>query len=364
MPAEMESHCADLAVREEPRRDLAPRIPPEPPRLLDRIRIAIRSRHYSPHTEKAYVSWVRQYVLFHGKRHPSEMGVGEIRAFLSYLAMRRRVSASTQNQALSALLFLYRNVLGQPVEWVDDLVRAKRPARLPLVLSHDEVAAVLRHLYGTPWIMASLLYGSGLRLMECLRLRVKDIDFDRGEVTVRRGKGMKDRVTMLPQGVRKPLIAHLQRVRQRHGEDLARGLGRVVLPGALDRKYPRARGEWGWQWVFPATRLYRDAESGERRRHHIHATALQRAMREAVLAAGIPKPASCHTLRHSFATHLLEAGYDIRTIQELMGHSDVTTTMSYTHVLNRGGWGVASPLDRMGLRPRPRLRERSGPLAE
>jgi integron integrase len=322
---------------------------PRRPRLLARVRIAIRSRHYSPHTEKAYAHWVRQFVLFHGKRHPTEMGVREVRAFLSHLAVRRRVSASTQNQALSALLFLYREVLGEELEWIDGLVRARRPVRLPVVLTHDEVAGLLRQMYGATWLMASLLYGSGLRLMECLRLRVKDLDFERGEIMVRSGKGQKDRVTMLPRGVRRPLVAHLERVREQHTGDLVRGLGRVALPGALARKYPRAPAEWGWQWVFPATRHYRDRETGDHHRHHLHATVLQRAVREAVLASGIRKPASCHTLRHTFATHLLEAGYDIRTIQELLGHSDVKTTMLYTHVLNRGGRGVASPLDRMGI---------------
>ncbi|MBD3236874.1 MAG: integron integrase [Candidatus Eisenbacteria bacterium] len=326
------------------------RVPPQPPRLLDRVRIAIRSRRYSPLTEKAYVFWVRRFVLFHGKRHPSEMGEREIQQFLSHLAIRKKVSASTQNQALSALLFLYRDVLGEEIEWIDGLVRAKRPIRLPVVLSHDEVTAILRQMHGKYWLMASLLYGSGLRLMECVRLRVKDLDLKRGEITVRSGKGMKDRVTMLPRGVRGPLIAHLERARVLHRDDLRRGRGHVAMPDALARKYPRAAGEWGWQWAFPATRTYRDRADGTVRRHHVHQSVLQRAVREAVLAAGIPKPASCHTLRHSFATHLLEAGHDIRTIQELLGHRDVKTTMLYTHVLNRGGRGVPSPLDRMGWR--------------
>jgi len=319
--------------------------PPRPPKLLDRIRLVIRARHYSPKTEKAYVSWVRRFVLFHGKRHPEALGEAEITAFLSALATRRKVSASTQNQALSALLFLYREVLGRDLAWMDTIVRAKRPIRLPVVLTRDEVQAILGQLNGTPWLMGSLLYGSGLRLMECCRLRVKDVDFGRGEILVRDGKGRKDRVTLLPNRVRGALSEHLGRVRATHREDLKAGAGSVELPGALAAKYPRAAWEWAWQWVFPATRPYRDTETGARRRHHLHESVLQRAIKEAVRRAGVPKPATSHTLRHSFATHLLEAGYDIRTIQELLGHSDVSTTMIYTHVLNRGGRGVRSPLD-------------------
>jgi integron integrase len=334
-------------VREGPTRAPGPAPGPEP-RLLDRVRAAIRLRHYSRRTEKAYVGWVRRYVLFHGKRHPAGMGQGEVSRFLSHLAVAGKVSASTQNQALSALLFLYSEVLGHDIGWLDDIVRAKRPARFPVVLTREEVRAVIARLDGVERLMASLLYGAGLRLLECCRLRVKDVDFERGEVAVRDGKGARDRVTMLPARLQAPLAAHLARVRAQHEQDLRRGLGSVELPLALARKNPRAPFEWGWQWVFPATRFYREPGSGTRRRHHLHESVLQRAVRQAVRRAGIAKPASCHTLRHSFATHLLEGGYDIRTIQELLGHRDVATTMIYTHVLNRGGRGVRSPLDMGG----------------
>lgn len=315
------------------------------PRLLDQVRLAIRARHYSWRTERSYVAWVRRFILFNGKRHPAEMGEREVTAFLSALAVEGRVSASTQNQALSAIVFLYRHVLGVELEWMSGIVKAKRPVRLPTVLTREEVHAVLGELHGVPWLMASLMYGAGLRLLECARLRVKDIDFSRFEVTVRDGKGCKDRLTMLPVSLRDPLMAHLERVRRLHQRDLKRGLGSVELPTAIARKHPRATFEWAWQWVFPATRFYRDPRSGRYRRHHLHESVMQRAMKDAVRAAGVAKPASCHTLRHSFATHLLEAGYDIRTIQELLGHSDVSTTMIYTHVVNRGGQGVRSPLD-------------------
>jgi len=318
---------------------------PAAPRLLDRVRAAIRLRHYSPRTEKAYVGWTRRFVLFHGRRHPDSMAADEVTRFLSHLAVEGKVSASTQNQALSALLFLYRNVLGRELSWMDEIVRARRPSRLPVVLARGEVAALLRELQGVEKLMASLLYGSGLRLLECCRLRVKDIEFSRGELLVRDGKGGKDRVTLLPSGLRGPLQIHLARVSDQHGRDLECGLGSVELPMALERKYPGAAFEWGWQWVFPATRFYLDPASGRRRRHHLHETVLQRAVREAARRARIPRPVSCHALRHSFATHLLEDGYDIRTIQELLGHRDVSTTMIYTHVLNRGGRGVRSPLD-------------------
>jgi integron integrase len=284
-------------------------------------------------------------VLFHGKRHPTEMGEAEITAFLTHLAVRARVSASTQNQALSAILFLYRDVLRRDLEWLDSVVRAKRPARLPVVLSRQEVGALLGEMRGTPWLMASLLYGSGLRLLECCTLRVKDVDFHRGEITVRDGKGQKDRVTLLPERLQAPLATHVERVRRLHEDDLRAGLGSVELPAALERKYPRAPWDWGWQWIFPATRFYRDPATGRKRRHHLHESVLQRAVREATLRTRIAKPATCHSLRHSFATHLLESGYDIRTIQDLLGHRDVSTTMIYTHVLNRGGRGVRSPLD-------------------
>jgi integron integrase len=320
---------------------------PGAPRLLDRVRLAIRARHYSPRTEKAYVGWVRRYVLFHGKRHPDQMGAPEVAGYLAHLASRRNVSASTQNQAFSALLFLYREVLGRELAGLEDTPRAKRPVRVPLVLSREEVSAVLRQVRGVPWLMTSLLYGAGLRLLECCRLRVKDVDLARGELTVHDGKGRKDRVTVLPGRLCEPLRAHLERVRHQHLADLGAGAGSVALPDALGRKYPGAGREWAWQWVFPASRLYLDPASGERRRHHVHETVVQREFATAVRASGIAKPATCHTLRHSFATHLLDQGYDIRTIQELLGHADVTTTMIYTHVLNRGGRGVRSPFDSM-----------------
>lgn len=318
---------------------------PGPPRLLDSVRQAIRARHYSRRTEKAYAAWIKRYVLFHGKRHPREMGVPEVTRFLSNLATEGHVSASTQNQAFSALLFLYREVLGQTLPGLDDVVRAKRPARLPLVLTRDEVQAVLGQLRGAPWLMASLMYGAGLRLLECVRLRVKDVDFSRSELTVRDGKGQKDRVTVLPARIAEALRSHLERVARQHEADIRQGAGVVALPHALARKYPHACRDWAWQWVFPATRMYDDPLTGDRGRHHLHETVLQRGFQDAVRRARISKPATCHTLRHSFATHLLEAGYDIRTIQELLGHSDVSTTMIYTHVLNCGGRGVKSPLD-------------------
>jgi len=317
------------------------------PRLLTRVREAIRTRHLSPRAEEAYVFWIRRYVLFHGKRHPAELGGAEVTRFLSHLAVATRVSASTQNQALSALLFLYRRVLHIDLPWLEGLVRAKRPARLPVVLSRDEVAAVLAHLDGVRWLVAALLYGAGLRLLECLQLRVKDVDLVRNEIVVRAGKGDRDRRTMLPVALRNPLTAHLVRVRRLHEADLAGGAGWVALPHALARKYPSARRELAWQWAFPAMRLHRHADTGELRRHHYHESAIQRAVKHAVARAGLAKPAGCHTFRHSFATHLLEDGYDIRTVQELLGHRDVRTTMVYTHVLNRGGRGVVSPVDRL-----------------
>ena len=316
-----------------------------PPKLLELVSMTIRSRHYSRRTEKSYVGWIKRFIVFHGKRHPRDMGEGEITAFLSHLAVKKRVSASTQNQALSAILFLYRDVLKMDLEWLDGFVRAQQPRRLPTVLTRDEVRAVLDQMHGTPWLMASLLYGAGLRLLECARLRVKDVDFELREIVVRDGKGRKDRITLLPIGLKRPLHEHLVRVRLQHERDLLTGRGLVTLPDALRRKYPSASREWAWHWVFPATRFYIDSETGERRRHHLHESVLQRAVKDAVRTAGISKPATCHTLRHSFATHLLESGYDIRTIQELLGHSDVSTTMIYTHVLNRGGRGVKSPLD-------------------
>jgi len=317
----------------------------QPPKLLEQVREVIRVRHYSLRTEETYLRWTKRFILFHGKRHPREMGVQEVQQFLSHLAVEGRVAASTQSQALSALLFLYQQVLKQDIGSIDEVVRAKQPHRVPVVLTQDEVRAVLRHLSGTPWIMATLLYGAGLRLMECLRLRVKDIDFPSNHIVVRDGKGHKDRVTMLPQNVKAPLQRHLHDVQKLHEQDLQTGAGHVYLPYALERKYPNASHEWVWQYVFPATQPSRDPRTGIVRRHHVHRLVLQRAVQGAVRQAEIPKAASCHTLRHSFATHLLEAGYDIRTVQELLGHKDVSTTMIYTHVLNRGGRGVKSPAD-------------------
>jgi integron integrase len=320
---------------------------PPKPRLFDRVREAIRTRHYSRRTEKTYIAWIRRYIFFHGKRHPAEMGDAEITRFLTSLAVDGKVAAATQNQALSALLFLYREVLEQDVPWLDGIVRAKRPQRLPVVLTRDEVRAVLDRLDGVPRLMAFLLYGAGLRLLECARLRVKDVDVAANQIVVRSGKGDKDRVTMLPAAVKPELARHLGCVRRQHQADLQRGAGWVELPDALARKYPQAGREWAWQWVFPATRFYVDRLTGQRRRHHLHESVLQRAVKDAARHTGIAKPASCHTFRHSFATHLLEDGHDIRTVQELLGHHDVSTTMIYTHILNRGPAAVRSPADRM-----------------
>jgi integron integrase len=315
------------------------------PSLLERLRHLIRTRHYSRRTEEAYAGWVRRYVLFHGQRSPRELGGAEVRQFLTSLATKGQVAASTQNQAFSALLFLHRDVLGQELAGLDEVVRAKRAVRLPLVLSRVEVQAVLRQLRGTPWLMASLMYGAGLRVLECARLRVKDVDFGRGELTVRDGKGGKDRMTLIPARLVDPLKTHLERIRRQHEAERRGCAGFVDLPHALGEKYPSASREWCWQWVFPAARVHVVSDTNARRRAHIHESVVQRAFKDAVRSAGLAKPASCHTLRHSFATHLLEDGYDIRTIQELLGHSDVATTMIYTHVLNRGGRGVRSPLD-------------------
>ncbi len=315
------------------------------PKLLDQVREAIRTRHYSIKTEEAYAGWIKRFILYHNKRHPAEMGEPEIGQFLSSLATDRHVSASTQNQALNALLFLYHEVLNKNIGYIDGVVRAKRPRRLPVVLTKEELGRLLGQMDGTPALMAMLLYGAGLRLMDCCRLRVKDVDFSQNQIVVRNGKGEKDRVTMLPAAVKEPLLQHLREVKCQHEEDLRRGRGRVSLPYALERKYPNAGKEWGWQWVFPATSHYTDRVTGERRRHHLHESVLQKAVREARLKAEIAKPAGPHTFRHSFATHLLDDGYDIRTVQELLGHTDVSTTMIYTHVLNRGGRGVRSPID-------------------
>jgi len=317
----------------------------QPPRLLDRVRDAIRQRHYSYRTEQAYVDWIRRFILFHGKRHPDEMAAPEVTAFLTHLARDRQVSASTQNQALCALLFLYGQVLGRKLPWMDDMVRAKRPVRVPVVLTREEVRALLAVLEGTKWLMASLLYGAGLRLRECLKLRVKDVDFGYRQLVVRDGKGGKDRVTMLPSGLVEPLRGHLARVRRLHERDLQEGYGEVEMPYALERKYPRAGREWSWQYVFPSRKLSADPRTGVIRRHHVYDDVLPRAISAGARDAGITKPVGSHTLRHSFATHLLQSGYDIRTVQELLGHKEVSTTMVYTHVLNKGGRGVVSPLD-------------------
>jgi len=320
----------------------------QPPKLLEQVRAALRTRHYSLRTEETYLGWVKRFILFHGKRHPRDMGALEVQQFLAHLALEGHVAASTQNQALSAILFLYQHVLKHDIGWLHDVVRAKQPQRLPVILTRDEVATVLRHLSGTPWIMATLLYGAGLRLMECIRLRVKDVDFAYNQIVVRDGKGQKDRVTMLPQHVKAALQQHLLEVQHLHIQDLDTGGGSVYLPYALERKYPNAHHEWIWQYIFPAAQMSRDPRTGIVRRHHLHKLVLQRAVYAAVRKASISKPASCHSLRHAFATHLLEAGYDIRTVQELLGHKDVSTTMIYTHVLNRGGRGVMSPADLLG----------------
>ncbi|MCU7918726.1 MAG: integron integrase [Candidatus Thiodiazotropha sp. (ex Epidulcina cf. delphinae)] len=317
------------------------------PRLLDRVRAAIRKKGYSIRTEQAYVDWIRRFILFHDKRHPIEMEKAEIEAFLSHLAVNRNVAASTQNQALSALLFLYREALERDLPWLDNVTRAKKPRRLPVVLSADEVGGLLKKLSGTQWLMASLLYGSGLRLLECLRLRVHDIEFDRRQILVRNGKGGKDRVTVLPDPAAETLRRQIERVRIIHEEDISGGFGEVYLPFALERKYPNAARTFGWQYVFPADKLSRDPRSGKTRRHHLGEAVLQRAIKQAVRDAGIEKPASCHSLRHSFATHLLERGQDIRTVQELLGHKDIRTTQIYTHIMGRGALGVSSPLERL-----------------
>ena len=315
------------------------------PKLLDEVRGVIRFKHYSYRTEETYIDWIKRFIHFHGKRHPQEMGAAEISAFLTHLAVNRGVAASTQNQALSALLFLYQQVLKVDVPWLQDVERASRGKKLPVVFTKEEVRKVLAAMEGTYRLMAMLLYGSGLRLMECVRLRVKDVDFGFNHILVRDGKGFKDRVTLLPDNVKEPLQRHLARVKLLHEEDLADGFGEVHLPFALERKYPRANRAWGWQYVFPASKRSADPRTGAIRRHHVVGKALQNAVKEAIRKAEIMKPGSCHTFRHSFATHLLENGYDIRTVQELLGHKDVSTTMIYTHVLNKPGLGVKSPLD-------------------
>ncbi|MDO9271918.1 MAG: integron integrase [Rugosibacter sp.] len=318
-----------------------------PPKLLDQVRDKLRVKHYSIRTEQSYVDWIKRYILFHGKRHPKDLGARDLEAFLTHLAVAGKVAAATQNQAKSALLFLYREVLEIALPWLDNVTQAKAPKRLPVVLTVKEVQAVMAGMSGTHALIARLLYGSGMRLMEAVRLRVKDVEFSRREILIREGKGFKDRVTMLPDAVIEPLLRHLEKVKMLHEEDLALGHGEVYLPYALDKKYPNAGREWGWQYVFPSRNLSVDPRSGKQRRHHVDEKGVQRAMKQAVQDAGLVKPATPHTLRHSFATHLLQAGYDIRTVQELLGHSDVSTTMIYTHVLNKGGRGVMSPLDKI-----------------
>jgi len=318
----------------------------KPPRLLEQVRGRMRRLGMAKRSEEVYVGWIRRFILSNDKRHPAEMGAAEVERFLTALAVHGQVSASTQNQALSALLFLYKRVLAIDLPWLDGVERAKKPQRLPVVLTRKEVAALLGELHGIHWLMGSLLYGTGMRLMECVRLRVKDVDFEHGEIVIRQGKGGKDRRTMLPRSLHQALQAQLAEASRMHERDKAAGFGRVWMPDALARKYPAASLEWGWQYVFPASVRALDPRSGVERRHHLDESSLQRAVKQARHRAAIVKPATCHTLRHSFATHLLESGYDLRTIQELLGHKDVATTQIYTHVLNRGGHGVLSPLDR------------------
>jgi integron integrase len=318
-----------------------------PPKLMDQVREKLRVKHYSIRTEQTYSGWIKRYIYFHGKRHPKDMGAAEIEAFLTYLAVEGNVAASTQNLAKSSLLFLYREVLEIELPWLDNVTQAKVPKRLPVVLTVSEVQNVLSHLNGTHLLIASLLYGGGMRLMEAVRLRVKDVEFERSEILVREGKGFKDRVTMLPEVIIDSLKAHMVNVKALHAEDLAQGCGEVYMPFALDKKYPAAGRDWSWQYIFPSKNLSVDPRSGKTRRHHVDEKGVQRAVKQAVRDAELTKPATPHTLRHSFATHLLQSGYDIRTVQELLGHSDVSTTMIYTHVLNKGGRGVRSPLDKM-----------------
>lgn len=317
------------------------------PKLLDQVRDAIRVRHYSIRTEEAYIQWIKRYIFFHKKQHPRNMGEAEITAFLSHLAVDKHVSSSTQNQALSALLFLYKEVLGVELDWLDDVVRAKRPQRLPVVLTVSEVRKILGLIPGTNGLIARLMYGTGMRLMEAARLRVKDINFEYRQITIRDGKGGKDRITVLPDSISEGLKDQLAKTGRLHEKDLSDGYGCVYLPFALSRKYPNACREFAWQYVFPSMKRSRDPRSGEIRRHHLDEKNIQRAIKNAARRTGIEKPVSSHTLRHSFATHLLESGYDIRTIQELLGHKDVKTTMIYTHVVNRGGKGVKSPVDNL-----------------
>jgi integron integrase len=315
------------------------------PRLIDQTRNVLRLFHYSIRTEESYIQWIKRYIYFHNKRHPNEMGEKEIRSFLTHLAVDKHVSASTQNQALSALLFLYKRVLEVDLEWIDDVVRAKRPKRLPVVLSKNEVTAILKAMSGTNGIIAKLLYGTGVRLMEVLRLRIQDVDFEQRQIVVRSGKGAKDRITTLPESLVESLKEHFLTVRDIHNNDLAEGYGRVYLPFALDRKYPNAGVEFGWRYCFPSLKRSVSPRTGVVGRHHLNENNIGRAIKTAARRVGVNKRVSSHTMRHSFATHLLENGYDIRTVQDLLGHKDVSTTMIYTHVLNKGGLGVKSPLD-------------------
>lgn len=330
---------------------------PASPRLLDQVRDAIRRRHYSYRTEETYLHWIKRFIYFSGKRHPRELGADEVTAFLNHLVGQRHVAAATQNQALAALLFLYKEVLAQPLPWLENIEHARRPVRKPTVLTPQEARDLLARLRGAKWLMASLLYGAGLRLRECLTLRVKDVDFGYRQLLVRDGKGGKDRVTILPRPVIEPLRAHLVRVRALHEQDMADGCGDVELPDAIARKYPRAPYDWGWKFVFPSHKRSVDPRTGVIRRHHVYENYLIRGVKCAARVAGITKHVSCHTLRHSFATHLLEGGYDIRTVQELLGHNDVSTTMVYTHVLNKGGRGVISPLESGGESEPPAARD-------
>lgn len=327
--------------------DPSEKLPRQEPKLLDQVRGKIRLKHYSIRTEQAYTDWIKRFILHFGKKHPRDMGAAEVEQFLTHLAVNGRVAASTQNQARCALLFLYKEVLAIELPWLDNVEQAKAPKRLPVVLNRDEVQAILSRLTGTHWLIASLLYGTGMRIMECLRLRVQDVDVKRREILIRDGKGFKDRVTMLPVSLVAPLQSHLVKVRELHEGDLAQGKGAVYMPYALERKYPNAAKEWVWQYVFPAAKLSIDPRTQAVRRHHVQEQAIQRAVKQAVRDAELTKAATPHTFRHSFATHLLEGGYDIRTVQELLGHSDVSTTMIYTHVLNKGGKGVTSPLDQL-----------------
>ncbi len=316
-----------------------------PPKLLEQMRAVIRTKHYSLRTEQSYLQWIRRFILFHQKRHPREMGAAEVEAYLTHLAVNRHVSAGTQNQALSAILFLYKEVLKIELPWLDGIVRARPSSRLPVVLSTEEVSRLLNTMGGTHGLMARLMYGTGMRLMEMIRLRVKDVDFELNQIVIRDGKGNKDRVTILPQSIKVQLNDHLRQVKALHESDLITQMGEAILPFALVKKYPKAGREWGWQYIFPSSRISVDPRSKQRARHHLDEKSFQRKIKQAVIIAGINKPATSHTLRHSFATHLLERGYDIRTVQELLGHKDVSTTQIYTHVLNRGGLAVRSPLD-------------------